>query len=47
MNKKNEEVEKHNKYVMERMKSCGNDTGIFYLYMVIVGCRLKIIWDGK
>ena len=42
MNKKEiEEIEKHNKYVMERMHPATLIPGVFIGVMVIVGCVFK------
>ena len=37
-----QEVEKHNKYVMERMHPAAIIPGLFIALMVIVGCLFKI-----
>tara|TARA_Y100000768_G_scaffold214102_1_gene161335 strand:- start:2870 stop:3016 length:147 start_codon:yes stop_codon:yes gene_type:complete len=36
-----EEIEKHNKYVMERMHPAAMIPGFFIAFMVIVGCLFK------
>ena len=44
-----QEVEKHNKYVMERMHPAAIIPGLFIAFMVIVGCLFKIYmgWQMK
>ena len=37
-----QEVEKHNKYVRERMHPAAIKPGLFIAFMVIVGCLFKI-----
>ena len=43
MNKKEiEEIEKHNKYIMERMHPAVMIPGFFIGFMVLTGCIFKI-----